>query len=93
MATTTIDAFAESLGRPIDLVKIDIQGGEVDALLGAEQTLRNRRVHNWIVETHGPQIHRPCAQIFERFSHRMLLDAPKVEHQPDGMVVAATGKR
>lgn len=93
VATTTIDAVAAAIGRPIDLLKMDIQGGEAEALAGAADSFRLRRVRNWIVGTHSPQIHAACLRTFERYSYRVLFESPTVEHQPDGMVVAATGRR
>jgi len=47
----TIDAFFA--GKPVDLVKMDIEGAEVQALLGGVQTLKTRsipmfiEVHSW----------------------------------------------
>jgi FkbM family methyltransferase len=91
--TTTIDAFQESLGTPIDLVKIDIQGGETDALMGAVRSLRDRLVRNWIVGTHHPRIHQWCLDAFKHHGLRVLFESQQVAHQPDGLIVTATGKR
>jgi FkbM family methyltransferase len=93
VATTTIDQIAAGLGGPIDLLKMDIQGGEADALIGAEQVLRSRAVKNWIVGTHSPQLHAYCVDTFRKFSHRVLFESMRVDYQPDGLVVAATGRR
>jgi len=45
-----------------DFIKIDIDGGEVDALAGAGRLLRDRRPH-LIVETHSPRLESDCAGI------------------------------
>ena len=91
--TTTIDAFQDSLGTPIDLVKIDIQGGETDALMGAGRCLRDRLVRNWIVGTHHGRIHQWCLEAFKHHGLRVLFESQQVAHQPDGLIVAATGRR
>ena len=42
--TTTIDALASTVeDRPLRLIKLDVQGAEHDALLGAERTLSTHR--------------------------------------------------
>jgi FkbM family methyltransferase len=44
IATTTLDAWAESRGAaPIDVLKIDVQGAELDVLRGAERSLASVR--------------------------------------------------
>ncbi|MCA9298006.1 MAG: FkbM family methyltransferase [Phycisphaerales bacterium] len=90
---TTLDEIASSLETPIDLVKIDIQGGEVDALRGATTAMRERRLRNWVVGTHAPRIHRMCLDLFQAQAHRIIFEAVRVKGQPDGIIVAATGKR
>lgn len=49
--TTTIDAIAAELERPIDLIRMDIEGWEVKALRGAEGTLR-RDCPSLVMEIH-----------------------------------------
>lgn len=42
--TTTIDALADGIGdRRLRMIKLDVQGAEYDALLGATETLTTRR--------------------------------------------------
>jgi Methyltransferase FkbM domain len=59
----TIDnlAYSGKYFQP-DLVKIDIEGGEEDALRGAERLLRDCRPH-LIVETHGAAVELACIEI------------------------------
>ena len=57
--TISLDRAAATHFVP-DLVKIDIEGGEVDALAGAARLLQTRRPH-LIVETHGLDLERSCA--------------------------------
>ena len=49
--TTTVDAFFESKGWPhVDLVKIDVEGAEMDVLDGMNQLLQKSECPNLIVE-------------------------------------------
>lgn len=84
--TTTIDAITRSLG-PIALLKMDIQGGEYDALGGAGEALRKGAIANWIIGTHSPQIHQACLDILRPHA-QVVFESQRVEHQPDGIIVA-----
>ena len=48
----TLDQFAGGGAAAPDLLKIDVEGGELEALRGAEATLRAGRVREVFVETH-----------------------------------------
>jgi FkbM family methyltransferase len=87
VAMTTIDDIAAGLGT-VQLLKMDIQGGEVMALMGAQRALQNRLVINWVVGTHSAQIHAMCLDLFRKHGYRILFEALKIEHQPDGLIVA-----
>ena len=52
--SVTLDQVARDLPGPI-LVKMDIDGGETDALAGAPELIR-RRDSRWIIETHSPEL-------------------------------------
>lgn len=91
--TTTIDEITAGFRRPVDLLKMDIQGGEGPAFLGASRSLRDRSVRNWVIGTHSPDLHHFCIQTLRHFNHRIIFEALNVEHQPDGLIVAATGRR
>jgi FkbM family methyltransferase len=50
---TTIDDLSGSLGSP-DLIKVDVEGGELEVLEGARETLAQRKTV-LVVELHGPE--------------------------------------
>jgi FkbM family methyltransferase len=56
-------------GRPVPaLVKMDIEGGEADALTGAGKLLAARRTV-WVVSLHGAAVARRCYEIFTRHGY------------------------
>lgn len=59
VAVTSIDAYCSELGLPhVDIVKLDLQGYDYHALLGARNTLRQARVV--LVEVLFTEIYRGC---------------------------------
>jgi FkbM family methyltransferase len=55
---TTIDALRRDLNRPINLIRMDIEGFEVQAIKGGEQTLKYDRPY-LVMEVHPIQIGDP----------------------------------
>ncbi len=51
---------------PPDVIKMDIEGGEVDALLGAEAILREHRP-TIVLATHGWEKHQECLRLLRSF--------------------------
>jgi hypothetical protein len=68
---TTIDAMSERHGPP-DLIKIDIDGGELDALRGGAGTFRERRPH-LIVETHSKLLEDDCGSLLVAYGYRPII--------------------
>jgi len=58
---TTIDEEARGLGRPIDLIKIDVEGGELSVLKGARRTLAEHKPALIIEFNPGPYSLRDLA--------------------------------
>lgn len=72
--TLALDSAAERYFMP-DFIKLDIEGGEADALRGAAHILRVRRP-SLIVETHGADVEAACLEILRGAGYR-----PKIINQ------------
>ncbi len=59
--TLTLDSLIQKGFRPPNLIKMDIEGGELAALNGARETLATYRPIVFLA-THGPDIHRACCE-------------------------------
>lgn len=68
---TTLDAISAELGVP-DLIKIDIEGGERDALLGGLTTLRDAGPHV-VVETHTLELENECGAFLAECGYRPII--------------------
>jgi FkbM family methyltransferase len=64
---TTLDALAERFGEP-HLLKVDVEGGELNVLRGGRATLRRARPV-LIVEVHGPQIGEQVATMLRELGY------------------------
>lgn len=67
VAVTMIDAL--TLPKSPSLIKIDIEGGEVPALLGAEQTITSARP-TLLVATHGEREHEGVMGLLDRWNYK-----------------------
>lgn len=90
--TTTIDDFQASVGRPLDLIKLDIQGAEAEALIGATRSLRSGLIKHLVIGTHSPALHERCLSGLTRLGMKIRFESQQVDNQPDGIVVASTTK-
>ena len=88
VTTTTIDKEIGRLGKPIELMKIDVQGAELEVLLGAQASLYDNRIRHLMVGTHSGAIHKSCVKLLEKFPYRFLYNNDNVTGQPDGLIVA-----
>ena len=59
-----LDSFVNLIHQPC-LIKIDVDGGELDVLAGAAQLVQWPRVR-WLIETHSPQLERECISYLQR---------------------------
>lgn len=60
--TTRLDDFPAP-----DFIKMDIEGGEIEALKGADQILQKHKT-TWLVSLHGPAVFTAPA-LFERYGY------------------------
>ena len=66
---TTLDAIARELDVVPALLKIDVEGAELNVLRGAEGLLRDRHPH-LVVETHGLEIEAECVALLRGHGYR-----------------------
>jgi FkbM family methyltransferase len=70
--TVKLDTLVFSRGTaPPDLLKCDIEGGEYEALKGAEETLRQFAPVIFLA-THGPEVHRHCCELLGSLGYELL---------------------
>jgi hypothetical protein len=67
----TLDSFAERINQPC-LVKVDIDGGEVSLLEGA-QTLLHSSETRWIIEVHSNALQAKCLEILQAANYSTLV--------------------
>lgn len=60
-STCTLDSFLPRIAAPC-LVKVDVEGAEVDVLLGAQRLLALPQLA-WIIETHAASLETRCREI------------------------------
>jgi hypothetical protein len=65
--STTIDAIAKTRFLP-DFIKIDIEGGEAEALAGATQVLAERRP-SLIIEVHSVEQEELCIRTLQEYGY------------------------
>lgn len=63
----TLDHALERFGLP-RLVKVDVEGAEVDVLKGSDELLRTRATV-FVVETHSKALNDTCTQIFDSYGY------------------------
>lgn len=75
-----IDDFLADKGNLApDFLKIDVEGGELEVLEGAKDTIS--RYHPTIfLETHGPDMHSACCQLLRSFGYKI----ENIEFDPPG---------
>jgi predicted RNA methylase len=71
--STTVRLDDYVVGRePPTLLKIDVEGAELDVLLGALQLLRQHRPH-LLVETHSYRLEQDCGDLLLEIGYRPLI--------------------
>ena len=68
--TITLDEFCEKRHQP-SLVKIDVEGAEIEVLKGATYLLSASPAPIWIVEIHTPENDRSVRVIFQHYGYQL----------------------
>jgi FkbM family methyltransferase len=78
--TVALDSLLrQGIIRPPSLLKIDIEGGEVECLHGAAQTIKSSRPIIFLA-THGPGLQAACVEMLAEWGYRVRpLDARTIE--------------
>ncbi len=71
--TLSLDDFAGS--QPPGFIKVDVEGSELDVLIGAERILRETRPA-LVVETHSRELEQACGQLLVAHGYH-----PRIVHQ------------
>ncbi len=92
IATITLDDFVRRIGRPIDLLQMDVQGLEVEVLKGGTEAMKAGAVKTFLIGTHGRArgltLHDDCRELLRASGYRIEIDLPDTKEQPDGILVA-----
>ncbi len=71
VATVAVDWLIEREGYPMpDFIKIDVEGGEIDAIRGARRTISRRRPR-MLVATHGETEHQFVMEFLESLDYEI----------------------
>ena len=69
--TVSLDElFAQGEIPKPHIIKMDIEGGEHRALLGAKNLLASARPTIFLA-THGPEVHRQCCELLQSLGYRL----------------------
>jgi len=86
--TITLDLLVGRIGRPVDLLQIDVQGLEIEVLKGGMQSMATGSVRTFLIGTHGLPIHQECIARLRDGGYAIEIDHPDTTEQPDGIIVA-----
>lgn len=88
--TVSLDAFVESgTGRSPDVMKIDVEGAELEVLKGASDVLASARPIIFLA-THGDDVHRACCSFLSDFGYSLTpLDTETIASAREVLAVPA----
>lgn len=76
---TTLDSYLLDHSVAPDVVKVDVEGGEVGVLKGARDVLAARRTR-WLVSTHSATLRSEVRRVFAEFGYS-ISELPGFEHE------------
>ncbi len=85
MKIVSIDSLVDS-GKitTVNVVKIDVDGGEMDVLLGMARTLERFHPHLF-VETHSHKLQEQVAEVTKQYGYSMRLEMPAAHELRPGL--------
>ncbi len=97
LPVVTVDGLMVERGwERLDLLHLDVQGAELDALRGARGAIRSGSLRFVFVSTHhwsisgNPDIHADCLRFFERYGGHVVASHTVAEsYSGDGLIVAS----
>lgn len=84
VATVSIDELCAKAGIPRpDVIKMDIEGGEADALLGMRAVLEQSKPTIFLA-THGPEVHQRCLEFLGSLGYALTpVNGPSLEESDE----------
>lgn len=74
----TLDSYVQTRTIP-DLIKVDIEGAEVEALKGAARLLADKQAPEWLITAHSDELASQVVEILQSNSYR-ISDFPHMIH-------------
>jgi len=72
---TTLDQLSQNHFSP-DFIKMDIEGGEADALGGGQALIERHRPH-MVIEVHSESLEAECREILGRYNYKITRVDPR----------------
>ena len=90
--TITVDEIMQLYNiNYLDILHSDIQGHEYDMLMGAEDTLVNKKVKFIFISTHGLRVHYQCIKLLKKYGFHILAShTPPESYSIDGLIAATS---
>lgn len=66
----TLDDYCNINSLQPTVIKLDVEGAEVDVLLGADLTIKSKKA-KWIISTHGEELFLNCRKIMEAAGYKV----------------------
>lgn len=83
------DYVAEKNISFIDILHSDIQGYELDMLMGAAKTIAQNKIGYFFISTHGNKVHYECLDFLKANKIQILFSADEFDtYSLDGLIVA-----
>lgn len=79
VATITLDSLVDRIGRQPDLVKIDVEGAEMEVLRGAVDTLSGARCTIFL-SVHSDALRASCRAVLDSYGYAMVPISGDADH-------------